>query len=225
MDLRKLEVIASTIEDAIEGALGGASSLEIVQDLAVGGLTPPLSVVKAIRDTVSIHLRVIVRPHAPDFVYTPAEVEQMLKDIEALKQIGADGVVFGALHSDDSIDLDLTTQIARAVHPLEMTFHRAIDVSRNAGEALPALKGVAQRILTSGQADNVWDGRAKISAWVTQYGHDFTFACGGGIRLDRLDELVRATNTPEYHVGTAAQTDHRVDCVKVREILQIINAV
>jgi len=35
--------------------------------------------------------------------------------------------------------------------------------------------------------------------------------------MDSLDELVRATNTPEYHVGTAAQTDQRVDSAKVRK--------
>lgn len=222
--MRKLEVIASTVEDATEGALGGASSLELVQNLAVGGLTPPLSVAKAIRDKVSIHLRVIVRPHAPDFVYSRAEIDQMLLDIDALKKIGADGVVFGALDANGNIDLELTSQIARAAHPLEMTFHRAIDVSQNADEALPALKGIAQRILTSGQAETVWDGRAKISEWVKRYGQDYIFACGGGIRMDRLDELVRATNTPEYHVGTAAQTDQRVDSAKVRKIVQIINA-
>src|SRR5260221_11474920 len=84
--MRKLEVIASTVEDATEGALGGASSLELVQNLAVGGLTPPLSVVKAIRNKVTVHLRVIIRPHAPDFVYSGAEIDQMLLDIDALKK-------------------------------------------------------------------------------------------------------------------------------------------
>jgi len=37
-----------------------------------------------------------------------------------------------------------------------MTFHRAIDVSRNADEVLPALKGIAQRIL------NVGSGRDRV---------------------------------------------------------------
>ena len=106
-----------------------------------------------------------------------------------------------------------------------MTFHRAIDACTNADVALPALKGIAQRILTSGQADNVWDGRAKIRAWIAQYGQDFTIACGGGIRFEQLEAIVRATDGPEYHVGSAAQTDHAVDSAKVREIVRIINTV
>src|SRR5262249_4728861 len=110
----------------------------------------------------------------------------------------------------------------RAAAPLEMTFHRAIDVSKNAESAIPLLKGLVQRILTSGLAENVWDGRATIRAWIEKYGHDFIFACGGGIRFEQLEEIVRATDVPEIHVGTAAQTNHVVDSAKVRQILEII---
>lgn len=217
-----LEVIAATVEDAIQAQQGGASSVEVVQNLAVGGLTPPLEVVQAIRDAVTIQIRVIVRPHAERFIFSPEDIDQMMSDIETLKKIGADGVVFGALHPDSTISLELTSQIASAAHPLEMTFHRAIDVSRDAEHALPKLKGIAQRILTSGLADNVWEGRAMIKTWVEQYGSDFLFACGGDIRAEQLAEIVRITNAPEYHVGTAAQTDQRVDSAKVRYLLETI---
>ena len=180
--MRKLEVIASTLPDAIQAQAGGASSLEIVQNLAVGGLTPSLETVRAIRDAATIHLRVIIRPHADSFMYSSADIDLMLHDIDEIKRLGADGIVFGALHADNTVDLDLTAQIARAAQPLEMTFHRAIDASRDADAALPALKGIVQRILTSGQADNVWDGHATIRARIERYGADFTIACGGGIR-------------------------------------------
>jgi copper homeostasis protein len=222
--VRKLEIIAASIEDAIQAQAGGASSLELVQNLAVGGLTPSLELVKAIRDAVNISLRVILRPHADSFMYSPADMELILKDIDALKKIGADGIVFGALHEDKAVDVNMTSQIARAAYPLEMTFHRAIDVSRDADIALPMLKGMIQRILTSGQADNVWDGRVKIGEWVAEYGQDFTFASGGGIRLEQLEAIVQATDAPEYHLGTAVQTNGIVDSTKVRSALQIIYA-
>ena len=221
--MRKLEIIAASVADAVHAQAGGATTLEIVQHLAVGGLTPPLTLVQAIREAVTIPIRVILRPHAENFVYSPVEVEQMLTNIEAFKHIGANGIVFGALHESNTVNLKLTDQIARAAYPMEMTFHRAIDVSRDSSTALPALAGKIQRLLTSGLAANVWEGRMTIRAWVERYGAQFTIACGGGIRIEQLADIIRATNAPEYHLGTAAQTNQVVDETKVRQILEIIN--
>jgi copper homeostasis protein len=234
--MRKLEVIALTLQDAINAEAGGADSLELVENLPLGGLTPPYELVRQIRDRVKIALRVIVRSHAESFVYSEADAVQMLKNVAAFKQIGADGIVFGALHPDNTINLDLTRQIAAASHPLELTFHRAIDLAvgvvgavgavGSTGEpdsALRSLRGMARRILTSGQTDNVWDGRDVLNRWIKNYGADFTIACGGGIKFDNLAEIVRATNGPEYHVGTAAQTNGIVDTEKVRQMVKIIN--
>ena len=221
--MRNLEVIASTVADAVQAQQGGASSLELVQNLAVGGLTPALSMVKAIREAVTIPLRVIVRPHADSFVYSRTDIAQIVNDVTSLKQIGADGIVFGALQSDDTVDLALTTQIANLSQPLEFTFHRAIDVCRDPAQALLQFNGLIQRLLTSGHASDVWAGRATIRQWVAQYNTQFTIACGGGVRLNQLVELVAATNASEYHVGTAAQTDSVVDASKVAQMVELIN--
>lgn len=221
--MRKLEIIATSVEDAVQAQNGGASSLEVVKNLAVGGLTPPLALVSAVREAVTIPIRIILRPHANGFVYSEADVEQMLTDIEVIKRIGANGIVFGALRADNTINLALTTQVAHVAHPMEMTFHRAIDLSRNAPAALTALTGTIRRLLTSGLTDNVWDGRNTIRSWVEQYGSQFTIACGGGIRIEQLTEIVRTTRAPEYHLGSAVQTNLVVDKVKVAQILEIIN--
>jgi len=222
--MRKLEIIATSVQDAINAQEGGATSVEVIRAAEVGGLTPPPDLVGAIRDKVRIFVRVIVRPQAKSFDYTAEEIETMLQDIHSLRQIGVNGVVFGALDETGAINLDLTTRIARAVHPLELTFHRAIDESSDAETALPTLKGVAQRILTSGHAENVFDGRMQIKKWIEQYGKDFTFACGGGIRLPDLAEIVRVTGGSEIHIGTAARKNGVVDSATVRQIFEWINA-
>jgi copper homeostasis protein len=223
--MRLLEVIANNVEDARQAEQGGATSLELVQRLDLGGLTPPLEIVRAIRDAIKIHLRAIVRPHAESFVYSMNDVAQMLQDIEAFKQMGVEGIVFGALLPNETVDLDLTRQIALAAAPMEITFHRAIDVCKDADFALPQLKGLAHRILTSGQQDTVWDGREKLRSWISQYSEDFLIACGGGIKLNNLEETVRATLAKEYHVGTSAQTNGVVDSKKVQQIHEIINSI
>jgi copper homeostasis protein len=223
--MRKLEIIATTPQDAIEAQAGGASTLEIVQNLAVGGLTPSFGMVQVIRAAVEIPIRVILRPHARDFMYSDEEVAHMMLDIDRLKQLGLDGIVFGALRPDNMVDLELTKRIVERAHPMEVTFHRAIDLAANADQVLPTLVNLVQRILTSGQANTVWEGRATIHTWVEQFGDRCIFACGGGIRVEQLPDLVLETAAPEFHLGTAAQTDQVVDRVKVAHILQLINGI
>jgi copper homeostasis protein len=43
-------------------------------------------------------VNVLVRPRVGDFVYSPAEVEVMLRDIEAARTAGADGEAFDCLY-------------------------------------------------------------------------------------------------------------------------------
>ena len=219
-----LEIIAETVEDAIEAEAGGASTLELVQNLAVGGLTPDLALVRAIRAAVKIPLRVIVRPHARDFVYSAEDIALISADIDRLKEIGTEGIVFGALRTDFTVDRDLTMQIAAHAHPMEVTFHRAIDIAIDADQVLPVLTGHVQRILTSGHANNAWEGRATLRQWIATYGDRCILACGGGIRTAQLADLVRETAAPEFHLGSAAQTNQRVNRVKVAELRGIINA-
>jgi copper homeostasis protein len=220
--MRNLEIIAMTVEDARRARTGGASSLELVRDMALGGLTPSLDIVTAIRDAVPLPLRVILRPHAGQFTYSEAEIGIVLSEIERLKAIGVEGVVFGALFPEGTVDLATSERIARAAAPLEFTFHRAIDVSRDSSSALPKIAAFSQRLLTSGLADNVWDGRETIHNWVQAYGSQMTVAAGGGLRVANLAEVIRLTDAPEYHFGSAARTDGVVDISKVEDIVSIL---
>ena len=59
-----IEVIVQSVADACEAARGGADRLEVVRDILDGGLTPPLSLVRAIAAETTLPLRVIVRENA-----------------------------------------------------------------------------------------------------------------------------------------------------------------
>ena len=50
----------------------------------------------------------MVRPRTGDFVYTEDEVNVMLGDIEAFKEAGVQGVVFGVLTIDGRVDRERT---------------------------------------------------------------------------------------------------------------------
>ena len=51
----------------------------------------------------------------------------MIQDIKLCKDLGAYGVVIGALKGN-TIDLDLTRKMVEAAKPMKITFHMAFDI-------------------------------------------------------------------------------------------------
>lgn len=76
----------------------------------------------------------------------------MTRDIRVAKELGAAGIVIGALTGAGEVDL-LSMQLCMAeAQDLGVTFHRAMDVSTSLTEALKAINtlGNVERVLTSG---------------------------------------------------------------------------
>jgi copper homeostasis protein CutC len=61
---KTLEVIVTTVDEAIEAEAGGADRLELVRALDVGGLTPEISIARGVLAAVRIPVRVMVREEA-----------------------------------------------------------------------------------------------------------------------------------------------------------------
>jgi len=219
----RLEVIASTLQEAIDAQTGGADSVEICVDLAVGGLTPPLDLARAIRDAVIIDTHMMIRPHAASFYYTPHDIDVILRAAESAARIGVTQIVFGALTSNAEVDLELVRQVKQAAGGMALTFHRALDDARDPTGDVAALRGLADRILSSGGAPNIREGRERMGAWVRMYGAALRFACAGGVTLDNLPELVRTTGAPEYHVGSAARSNGVVEVARVRSLRETLD--
>jgi copper homeostasis protein len=218
----QVEIAITTLEDALHAQEGGADSIEISYDLSVGGLTPSLDLVQRIRDSVSIRVYAIVRPHARDFVYTPAEIDTILADTTALAQTGIDGIVFGAHLPDRRLNIDLIQQVATAANGLPITLHRALDECVEPEAGLEALIGIVPRVLTSGPAATAWDGREGLKQWVEKYGNDFHFVAAGSLKLEFLAEYAAFVHAAAYHFGSAARSNGIADHEKVRQIRTIL---
>jgi copper homeostasis protein len=78
-----VEVIVQTVEDAREATRGGARRLEVVRDIRSGGLTPPVSLVRAIAAETPLPLRVILREN--DGYGTDARELPALRDAAAAR--------------------------------------------------------------------------------------------------------------------------------------------
>jgi copper homeostasis protein len=202
-----LEIAVTSRLDAVNAAAGGAASVEISRDLHLGGLTPALEVVAAVREAIRLPVYVLIRDHARDFCYTPAELEAMLKAIGQVKRLGVEGVVFGALTPDGALDLRAMRAVAQAAHPMTVTLHRALDSCRNPQVALSRLTGFIPRLLTAGPAPTAWEGRAAMSQWVAQFGNHYEFVSSGGLTLAQLPAFVAQVRPHVVHLGGAARHD------------------
>ncbi|PYP08243.1 MAG: hypothetical protein DMD59_12765, partial [Gemmatimonadetes bacterium] len=132
-----IEAAVESLDAALAAAEGGAHRLELCTDLAHGGTTPDVQLLRACRSQLVIPIFVLVRPRAGDFVYTPAEHRTMLEQIHRAKDAGARGIVTGALSATQHIAETLTAELLDAALPLPVTFHRGGSRSSPAAGSLP----------------------------------------------------------------------------------------
>lgn len=146
-----LEACVETYQQAVAAEANGASRIELCDRLDLGGTTPPLDLVVQLLIALKIPIMAMVRPRRGDFVYNEEEFEQMKQEIQQLKELGCQGVVFGLLTPEGRIDIDRTRQLVELAPPLQVTFHKAFDVCEDLSEALADLKQTGvDRLLTSG---------------------------------------------------------------------------
>ena len=202
MNVALLEVAANSVASALAAQAGGAGRVELCASLDGGGVTPSHATIMRARDGLAIPLYVLIRPRAGDFVYTDIEIEVMLHDIETALALGCDGVVIGALDRDGNIDVARCRTLIDAARALDVTFHRAFDVSRDPSRSLEDLVALGcRRVLTSGARANAQAGAASIRRLVEQAGARIAVMPGGGIDAGNVAALRRLTGAREFHAS------------------------
>ncbi len=87
------------------GGKGGADRIELNSALFLGGLTPSIGALEAVKAQVKIPVMCMVRPReGRGFCYTAFDYDTVCRDALALVRAGADGVVFGFLNDDGTVD-------------------------------------------------------------------------------------------------------------------------
>jgi copper homeostasis protein len=197
-----LEICVDSVDSAMAAEAGGADRVELCSALSEGGLTPSLGLLRAVRAKLTIGVHVMVRPRGGNFLYSASEFDVMRKDIEVAAEAGASGVVFGMLNTAGEIDLERTRLLVELARPMEVTFHRAIDLVADPLAALEAIvQSGADRVLTSGGEANALLGHAQIRQLVrAARGRIRIMACGG-VRAENLEQLLDQTGAREWHTA------------------------
>lgn len=222
-----LEIIGMTVEDAkiIEDC--GADRIELVSALTEGGLTPSFGLIESVVNSVKIPVNVMIRPHAKSFVYSKEDINIMLKDINTVKAIGANGVVFGMLDKNNNIDEKNLNFLLQYCDNLDVTFHRAIDES-NTIESVNILKDYDRitNILTSGGKGSIRDN-AKVIKDMMFNSNNIKILLGGGLNFNNIVEIKEVTKANNFHFGTAVRIDKNpfedIDRQKLKQLVDIIS--
>lgn len=141
----------------------------------------------------------MIRPRRGDFLYTEAELDSMVVDINTLK-FAADGFVFGCLQCDGSLDVEANRRLLTAAAPLPCTLHRAFDVCNDpiATAELAETLGF-KRILTSGQRQTAIEGVETIKKLQSKFEGRIVVMAGVGINERNAVEIIKKTGVKEIH--------------------------
>ena len=197
-----LEICVFNIATAIAAEKAGADRLELCENYANGGTTPSYGYLKTIREKISIPVFPMIRPRGGDYFHSDDEFSIIKKDVLLCKELGFEGVVFGLLKKDGSIDTNKTKQLIELAYPLEVTFHRAFDRCKNPLQALEEIINCGcNRILTSGQVPNVMDGLELIKQLIQQADERIIIMPGSGLRSNNVLEIKEYTGAIEFHTS------------------------
>lgn len=197
-----LEICCGSADDVIEAARGGANRVELNSNLFQGGLTPTVGTLRVVKQRVSIPVMTMVRPRAGGFCYTEAEYAVAQADARVLLENGADGLVFGFLHEDGTVDVERTRELVKIAEGKPCVFHRALDVVPDWKRALDQLieLGVT-RVLTSGQQSDVFFALDTIRQMIEYVDGAIEILPGAGITLENVQKVVAATGCKQVHLA------------------------
>jgi copper homeostasis protein len=221
-----LEVIVCSISDAIEAQRGGAGRLEIVSDLARGGMTPPPGLVKGIVTLVPLPVRVMLRESASYEIASEAERERLCHSAFEFSSLRIDGFVLGFLRSG-TVDVKLTQQILDCAPGLKATFHHAFEETEPC-KAIREIKKIRQidRILTHAGTGDWPEKCERLAGYQHEARPEIEMIAGGGLDAESIKTVNRLTEIREFHVGRAARAAASVDApVQAARVKTLVDAV
>lgn len=235
------EVCAGSVQDCINAQLGGADRVELNSALHLGGLTPSLAMLRLVKEKTSLKVVCMDRPRAAGFCYDDVEIETMFEDAKILLENGADGISFGFLNSDATINVTETKKMVELIHQYqkEAVFHRAFDCVDDPMHAIKQLIDCGvDRILTSGLQPTAMQGTSVLEKLQSAFGDQIELLAGSGINANNIRALKEQTGLHQFHgsckewckdptttVGNVSYAYHEsddYDCVSLEKVRSIV---
>ena len=206
-----VEVCAYSYISCLAADHAGANRVELCASPWEGGTTPSAGLVSQVLSQTNIEVHAMLRPRGGDFCYDSYEKDTLESEAMALIESGVHGLVLGALLPNGEIDYVFMDRIRRATGAIPLTFHRAIDVSKNPLSVMEALISLGfTRILTSGQRDKALDGIGNIAQLVDASNARIEIMAGSGVNPDNCQEFLQI-GVDAIHLSARAMKDSQME--------------
>jgi copper homeostasis protein len=206
----ELEIIVSSVEDALAAYRGGATRMAIEASLIDGGLTPPQQLVEDILQNSPLPARVMLRldvQSPSDFALrSKAQLDELKSRAHALSSLKIEGLLTG-YSRDGKLDLETLREIIDAVPTTRYTIHNVIEFTDDPLAALRSLSGFPQvdRAMVPCGTGTLAERMKRIPDYEAALGPQRLLVLGG-LELDMLSTLRRETDIRSYHLGKAVRT-------------------
>lgn len=228
----RIEICCGSINDVMTASsFAEVDRIELNCALELGGLTPSLSTLKAARQCSDKKIIAMVRTRTAGFCYSPQELEIMYRDAELFLQNGADGIVFGFLNADGTVDEYQTERMVRMIHSYgrEAVFHKAFDAAKDPFQTMETLIGCGiERVLTSGREESVTAGIPLLKQLQSRCGNAIEILPGGGVSAANAVQVIRETGCTQLHMS-AKTVRHdledylAVDPQRISDVLSVLS--
>lgn len=203
-----LEACVDSVESALSAAEGGATRLELCSNLVIGGTTPSPWMYEEIRKYSDIRIHALIRPRFGDFCYTPSEFSIIRQAVKAFREMGAEGVVFGILKPDGTLNLEQMKELMAEAEGMSVTLHRAFDLCVDPYETMEqAIELGIDTILTSGQKNICTQGTDLLRELVEKSNGRIKIQVGSGVNAQVIREVYPLTKARAYHMSGKVTLD------------------
>lgn len=227
----KIEICVGSIDDVIIASKFPIDRIELNCAIELGGITPSIATLKEVKKLTDIPVMCMARTRGAGFVYSDISKEVMLNEARDLLDNGADGIVFGFLNEDLTIDEKYTRKMCDLVHSYnkQIVFHKAFDACINPEEAIKLLIDLkVNRILTDGATNGeIVKGIPTLKYLNDTYGDKIEILPGGGVKKDNILKILNETGINQIHM-TSKKTYRDIsdyygtDELALKEILDIL---
>ena len=195
------EACVDNIQDAINAFKKGADRIEFCSNLDEDGLTPSNYDLISLKKSISIPVRIMVRPHSNSFNYNDDDLIQMKETIKFCKNQKFDGVVFGCLDDDNELDLNKIKYLADFAKPLNVIIHKAIDLTSSPLNSLKKLLEIdnVNGVLSSGGFETAELGTEVLKKMINISPNEFEIISAGKITNQNFKILHEKIDGKFYH--------------------------
>ena len=192
--------------DVVGAHDGGADRIFVVDDLGSGGLSAEPGVVSAVCKETDLPVRAMLRLN-DTYTTTGGELTRLVGLGQDYLAVGVQGVSFGFLTSDLTVDVEVCAHLADALGVVPWTFHRAIDASLETALAWRQLRGLPglDAVLSAGSQQGMATGHEELTDRAeSDAGVADLLMAGGGLRGEHVPWLVRA-GVHQFQVASSAR--------------------